>query len=1090
MVAATLFGNTPYINLPFNLIGWVGWFVLAAIIVWVVKKNFVLEVTDRYWWVFGILAFTSFIAAVVFVVELPGLKAIPLPSIPLEKTFPMIQVFLIIPWILAAGLLGVWPTVVFAFLSGMLSALWGTHNVFTPLEYAFVALIITLVLRQNYRSKPFNWLRAPLGASVGVAILTTPMFLLTTFFSTNGNLAARLDFAFTQSWTSMLTMAVQLLIAGFACEVFQVTKTKNWIKIKSFVPSPFETGLQDRVLYISLPLVLALLFTLAMTDWVVAGKAAREMMQTRLESTAKIAADNIPAVIDTGQGLILDIVSSGIPLDKKDVAQDFLRAKLRTVPFFSQLFLFDLTGVPITGYPVNDVTTVKLSAEETSALQLALNGVLVQNYLIAPEAGETSAYVVYIAAIPDEYGLPKGVIIARSNLAISLFSQPAIQSLQEVTDEGGTGVILDVENRILYSSNPEIVFTPYTGIVPQVSSFFNETGADGVQVVSYAAITEKQDWKVILSLPVSYAQQLALETAIPLLAISLLISLAAYFMVRFMVGGLTASLSSLADKADEISKGGLDNQIVVKGVDEVGRLSAAFEQMRVSMKKRLEELDTLLDVSQGIANNFGLEQISNHILKACLAHGADAARLVLVGENFSGVNQKFLTFSAGKAGESYKELDKVLLEQLLDEPILVIPSKPRIKRLFSDKNAVSPSSLAGWSLRDGDNQVGILWVGYDQPHRFPDEEVRFLNTIAGQTVVAVSNAGLYMKAEVGKRRLESVLTATPEVVLVVNDEDLVLVANAAAQTADGILVADEEAGEKEWHINSPLLLEFINSISEGRDSHKELTLENNNVYEASISEVEVGDSSVGKVCVLRDVTAYRELEKLKADFVTTVSHDLRAPMGILRGYSTMIQMVGELNQQQKEYATKITDGLEGLDQMVEKLLDIGRIESGEKLQIEKVAPIDLIDHVVRLLQPQAAQRKIQVMRELTLSQDVEIEADKTLLQQALYNLIDNAIKFSTVNGQVYLRLQKLDNKVVFEIQDQGPGIAPLDIPKIFERGSLVNRNQDGYVKGSGLGLTIVKSIADRHNGRVYVKSVLGKGSTFFLEIPLEQDKKE
>ena len=645
MVAATLFENNPYVNLPFNLIGWVGWFVLAALIIWVLKKNFVLETRDRYWWTFGILGFASILASVIFIIQLPGLNTIPLPSIPQEYTYPIIQVLIAIPWVLSAGLLGAWPTVVFAFLSGIITALWGTHNVFTPLEYGILGLLLSLVLRQNYRSKPFTWLRSPLGAGIGVALLTTPLFLLSTFFSTNGDLAARLDYAFTQSWTSMLTNAIQLLIAGFVCEVFQVTKARHWVKRKSLIPSPFETGLQDRVLYISLPLVLALLLTLAVTDWVVAGKAAREMMQSRLESTAKIAADNIPSVIDTGQGLILDIVSSGIPLDKRDIAQSFLKTKLRTVPFFSQLYLFDLTGVPITGYPINDVSLFKLSEEETSGINLALNGVLVQNYLVAPEVGETSAYVVYIAAIPDEYGLPKGVIIARSNLAISLFSQPAIQALQEVTDEGGNGVILDVNNRILYNTNPEIVFTEYKGNIPQVSSFFNETGSDGVQVVSYAAITDKQDWKVILSLPVSYAQKLALETAIPLLAISLLISLAAYLLVRFMVGGLTTSLSSLAAKADEISKGGFDNQILVKGVDEVGRLGSAFEQMRVSMKKRLEELDTLLDVSQGIATNFGLEQISQYILKACVAHGADSARLILKGEYFSGVNQKFLTYA-------------------------------------------------------------------------------------------------------------------------------------------------------------------------------------------------------------------------------------------------------------------------------------------------------------------------------------------------------------------------------------------------------------------------------------------------------------
>ena len=142
MVAATLFENNPYVNLPFNLIGWVGWFVLAALVVWVVKKNFTLDFRDNYWWTFGILAFSSLVTAVIFVVKLPGLNTIALPNIPQEYTYPIIQVLIAIPWILSAGLLGVWPTVVFAFLSGVITALWGTHNVFTPLEFAILALLL------------------------------------------------------------------------------------------------------------------------------------------------------------------------------------------------------------------------------------------------------------------------------------------------------------------------------------------------------------------------------------------------------------------------------------------------------------------------------------------------------------------------------------------------------------------------------------------------------------------------------------------------------------------------------------------------------------------------------------------------------------------------------------------------------------------------------------------------------------------------------------------------------------------------------------------------------------------------------------
>lgn len=1090
MAAATLFQNSPYIDLPYHLIGWIGWFVLAALVFWGLRKNLVIEKRKRYWLTFGILLFLSLVAAVIFVVYLTSFKPIPLPNVPRENASPIIQVLIGIPWVIAAGILGVWPTVLFAFLSGVLTAIWGTHNVFTPLEYALVAMVLALALRQNYRSRLFAFLRTPLGATIAAAVITTPLFLLSSFFSTNGSLAARLDYSFTQSWVNMFSNMVQLLIAGLVCEIFMVTKTKNWVKMKTFIPSPYETGLQDRVAYISIPLVLALLLTLAIADWIVAGKAAREMMQTRLEGTARIAADNIPSVIDTGQGLILDIVAGKIPLDNTALAKDFLKLKLRSVPFFSQLFLFDLTGVPITGYPIDAKEPLQLSAEEMAGIQLALNGVLVQNYLVGPGSGETSAYVVYIAAIPDEYGLPKGVIVARSNLALSLFSQPAIQALDEITTDGGTGVILDLDNRILYSTNPVLVFTEYQGSVPEASEFFEDTGADGTRSLSYAAMTDKRDWKVILSLPASYAQDLALQTAIPLLAISLLISLSAYFLVRFMVGNLTASLSSLAVKADEISKGGLDNQIIVHGVDEVGRLGSAFEQMRLSLKKRLDELDTLLEVSQGIATNFGLEKIAQHLLNACVVHGADSARLVLLGETLAGVNQELLVFSAGISKEDYKDMDRIILEQINEEPIVVIPSKARIRRLVTEKGVPIPTALAGWAIRDEDILFGVLWIAYDQSHRFQDEEIRFFNTIAGQASLAVSNAGLYLKAEVGKQRLESVLASTPESVLVVDDEDNLIIANPAARLVEGLVEGSEAGSAGDFYILSNTLLEKIKSFESGKGSIQELHLENGNSYELSISTVEVDGEMIGKVCILRDVTEFRELEKLKSDFIATVSHDLRAPMGILRGYATMIQMVGDLTQQQKEYAEKITDGLEGLDQMVEKLLDIGRIESGVNLQIETVAPMDLFDHVIRLLQPQAAQRKVQVMRELTLSQDLQIEADKALVQQALYNLIENAIKFSPVNGQVYLRLQPFEDKVIFEIQDQGPGIAPLDIPKIFERGSAPGRNQDMVLRSGGLGLTIVKSIAERHGGRTWVKSVLGKGSTFFLEIPLRQDKTE
>lgn len=1085
MVIATLLDEPPYVDLPYHLIGWLGWFGMAAILFWGLRKKIQFASSKKFWTIFLILLGSSILLPLFFGIKIPWQTSLPLPNITRDNSSPVIMIFSAIPWILAAGMLGFWPAALLGFVSGLITALWNTHSLFSPLETAILALVISYAMRQNFRSRLFQWLRRPFGASVAAVFISVPVFLIATFFGTNGSLAARLDYAFTQSWVIMLINAVEIISAGLILDLALVTKSRYWIQQKTFIPSPYETGLQDKIFYIALPIIFVFLLTLAIADWIVAGRAAEKMLESRLKSTAEIAAENIPLLVDTGQGLLLEMVNSNIPMDLAENTQEFLKTKLRAIPFFTDFFIFDLTGAPLVGYPAAGIDDYVLTAEEQAGVGLALNGVLIQSYLVAPKAGDSSAQISFIAAIPDEYGLAKGAISARTNIGVNMFSQPALLALKEIQNAGGEGVILDGENRILYHSNPGLILTTYQGFVPESSGYFKDTSGIGTRRMVYASISEEKGWKVLLSMPASYAQDLALQIAVPLLAISILISFGAYMLLRFMVGSLSKSLLNLANQADEISRGSLDQKIEISGVDEVGRLGTAFEQMRASLKSRLDELDVLLEVSKGIASDFEIGKTSTHLLKACLSYGADSARLILQNGYLFGFDEDTISYSAGAESDEYAEMDKPLLDLIGADKILVIPSKTRIKRIGGIKSTSIPSAVVAVSLTDDAKYYGLLWIAYTEPHRFYDEEIRFLNTIAGQAVLAISNSSLFMSAEVGKKRLEAILASTPEPVLVIGESGRILVANQAAKKVAGLI--DNEVTEVNpiGQIISPEFLDFVTSNREKDNKTGEISI-NGNIYEISASRVTVENIVVGTVCVLRDITEYRELEKMKSDFVATVSHDLRAPMGIVRGYATMLQMVGELNDQQKEYASKITNDLGIIDQMVDKLLDIGRIESGSELQTEKVAPMDLFDEVMQLLQPLATQRKIQIMRELTITQNLEIDVDKTLIQQALYNLLDNAIKFSPLGGQIALRLQVNPETVVFEIQDHGQGIAPLDIDKIFEKFSRMGGKDSTLLKGSGLGLSIVKSIAERHHGKVWVKSNLGKGSTFFLQIPISQ----
>lgn len=1079
-----LFDSTPFFDTPYQLLGWVGWFVFAAVILWVIRQNMDQPRVKNFWRIFLVMGLAAVFFSLFFGIDLPFEEVIPLPNMPSENAIPTLMIFSMLPALAAGGILGVWPAAVLGFISGLISALMNTHSVFTPLETTALVVLLALLLRQDYRTPFFTFLRRPIGAALVVILFSIPIFLISTFFSTNGSMAAKLDYAFTRSWILIVINGLQLLIAGIVCELFKIHRSDLWVKPASLHPSPIETGLQNRILYTTVPMVLVLLLTLVIADWIVAGKAAREILIDQLENSSQIAAENIPSILETGQSLTTALVDLDLPLNNSEKLQKLLRAKVRELPFFNQIFVFDLTGAPITGYPTNDFSTFRISMEEESGIMLALNGVQMQHYIVQPNPGGESAQISFVASIPDEYGLARGVIVARTDFAINLFSQPALLALRHLAESGGQGAILNETNQILYHTNPNLVMTDYTGRIPGETGYFEDSGTIGTRYMNYATIDEENGWKVILSMPASNSQDLALRIAIPLLAISLAISILAFLLLRFLMRTLTTSLVHLADRADEISKGELHSQIEVKGVDEIGRLGAAFERMRISLKSRLEELDTLLKVSQGVASDLNLESSSIHLLNALLSYGADAASLVLLRSNLSRGTDDLQSFRVGDTADLYQYLDTVLLDQVIEEKTLIIPSKGRIRRMELPRGVEIPSALAAILLKSDGQETAYIWVAYSQPHRFSEGEVRFLNTLAGQAVLAVSNSILYRKAEVGKKRLESVLTSTPEPVLVAGEAGELLIVNQAAEKLYELISINPEPGESGGEITSKLLKDFVLGTSQTESKVEEIALEDGKTYLVSVSPVEVEGQHVGKVCVLRDVTEYKQLEKMKNEYVSTVSHDLRAPLSLIRGYVSMLPMVGDMNQQQKDYTTKIMEGIDDITGMADDLLDMRRIDSGALLNVEKVSPSEMFNTVVAEMQPQIMNRKIQIMPELTLSQDLTIEADKVLLQRALINLLENAVKYSPVGGQINLRLQVNQDSVVFVIQDHGAGIAPLDLKNLnnwFSR----TINVDGNVqRESGLGLSIVKSIAERHQGKVWAESQLGKGSTFLLEIPL------
>jgi len=1054
----------------------------------------------------------------------------------MDSIEPAIMFLSVLPWFLAARLLGVRWAGFLGALSGFLIGYWKTHSIFTPLEMALMGVLLAVALRQQYRTWEYHLLRLPLGAA---AVLCGFYPVLFGVNQTLGNWHAvtyqaflgGLDYALSNVLGYSVAFLVPALLAGLICQVIALGNPKIWGKVEATSPSPAETSLEVRFFYMLGPLFILLAVALLAGVWIVLGQVSRQMLQDRMVSAANITAQSIPLYLQTGQDLASQLANDSRLYDpaQEEEAEGseqklvgILQEKVGLIPYFDHLILLDKDGKVIASSQ-GQAGDVNLYPEEVSGMRLALNGMPLQSYPIPAREGGKSARIAFLAAVRDEQKRARGVLIGRSEMFSNPYMQPVIASLNALKDIKGTGILLDEERRILYHSTSATLMTEYPGALSAGEPKLDvKSGEDGTRVLVYSQPTTGRAWTVVISVPATYAQRIALQMVLPfagMMAVGVLFTLR---LMQFSLRKITSSLKIFAAQADRIAEGELEFEGFVPGFsidepNEIGRLKRSFEKMRQGLKTRLEELNRLLIVSQKVASTLEVERAIRPIIEAALSSGASSARIVLADLSPYSISEReeenLHCYGSGKMTEQYSYLDNQILELTRRQDLILLTNVPRASLLSfmttSTGALITPQVLIAVALRHENLYHGTFWVAYDQPRSLTqdDADVRFIITLAGQAAVATSNARLFLNSEVGRRRLAAILAATPDPVLVTDDQNRLLLANPAAQQVLGdsaparFPTSMEFSGQLkpiEKVLDQPELVKLLVSAPE-ESSPIEINLPDERVYLATVSSISVEGQPLGRVCVMQDVTRFKELDALKSDFVSTVSHDLRSPLTLIHGYVTMLEMVGELNDQQVNYLRRISASIEKMGHLVNNLLDLNRIEAGVSLQLELVALREIVEQVVTAYQLPARQKQIQLSYNLSkIPMEYVIEADAALLQQALNNLLDNAIKFTEPYGQVGVDVETKAGEVIFAISDSGIGIAPVDQVRLFEkffragwRGRLSGERsrESQRQRGTGLGLAIVKSIATRHQGRVWVDSQLGKGSVFYLAVPVRHTDK-
>ncbi len=379
----------------------------------------------------------------------------------------------------------------------------------------------------------------------------------------------------------------------------------------------------------------------------------------------------------------------------------------------------------------------------------------------------------------------------------------------------------------------------------------------------------------------------------------------------------------------------------------------------------------------------------------------------------------------------------------------------------------------------------------DLQHKLPVSPVREIGGVAEAMNSMAAQLHERLQAIIRQRNeQEAVLASMIEGVLAVDMEERIIGLNRAAAKLFQISPGEVEGRTIQEIVRNPALIEFVGRVVSTRQSaESEITL-----YDKAPRYLQVhgtvladaGGKSIGVLVVLNDVTRIRRLESIRRDFVANVSHELKTPVTSIKGFvETLLDGAIDDPEKTKRFIGIIARQADRLQAIIEDLLTLSRLEQdAEDAQIPmKAAPLSpVIEGAVQACDVKGREKDISFT--VDCPADLNVRMNAALLEQAIINLIDNAVKYSDSGGEVNITAESRTDRVVISVTDHGPGVSEEHLPRLFERFYRVDKARSRTLGGTGLGLSIVKHIAQVHGGYPEVRSVLGQGCTFMVHLPV------
>lgn len=506
-------------------------------------------------------------------------------------------------------------------------------------------------------------------------------------------------------------------------------------------------------------------------------------------------------------------------------------------------------------------------------------------------------------------------------------------------------------------------------------------------------------------------------------------------------------------------------------------MQSEAKKITEALRRRVDELETLVGLGRTITSTLDLDRVLSAIVDAAVdLTGAEEGNLLLLdassGELYMRAARNFQeefvrTFRLPVKDSTISAVLRTGQPVLLDEK-----SPHKIKTAYLVHSLIYvPLTLRGQT-------IGTLGVDNRMENKpFNERDVKLLQALAEYAVIALENARLYSETDHEKNKLKTVLTGTQDGILALDKDDRLILVNEAARSALDLSEGDLTQKPLAELIGDKELFSLIEH-GEGLSNRTEVATGDGRTFDARLAHI----PGIGKILSLHDITHLKQLDRIKNDFVNTVSHDLRSPLTAILGYVELLHRVGPLNDTQRDFVQRVVNSIQNITALVDELLNLGRIEAGFDNRREKIRLDQLINCAIDNFRPKFNAKKISLLSELADNFPI-IQANPVQMRQMIDNLLDNAIKYTPENGAVTVRAVTEQNQIIMQVTDTGPGIPASDLPYIFDKFFRAG-NVEGGIIGSGLGLSIVKSIVESHGGRIWVDSSANKGTSFTIVLPL------